>query len=337
VASPDALGILPGTGFIANGFAGGPFDVTSQNYSLTNSGGTSFTWSILGIPTWLTATPSTGTLAANGSASVSVSLNSAANALSVGTYTATLSFSNQTSHIVQNRGFILNVLSANLVQNPGFEAGLSFISWTVANNDGFTYVDNGTLTHGSISPHSGTNFAALGQSSADGLCTLSQTVTTVPGQIYVLSYWWESVDLGFGTVPNELKVIWNGTTLLDQVNVGVVGWTNRRFNVTATGTSTTLTFQSYDDNAFLVLDDVSVVTAPSPVLSKPTVTAGTLNLNWSTMTGLNYQVQYKTNLTQPSWINLGSLTNAAGSAISFSDSNAVKNVPRRFYRIQMSP
>ncbi len=342
LALPDPLGVVPGSGFASSGPAGGPFNVTSQNYSLTNSGGASLTWSVPGIPSWLNVAPGSGTLAAGASANVSVSLNATANTLSVGVYTATLSFSNQATHVAQNRLFTLNVLSPNLVQNGGFEASsagsTSFLpSWTVSNNDRYNYVDNGTLTYGLILPHSGTNFAAFGQYSADGLCTISQTLPTAPGQIYVLSYWWESVDFGYGTVPNELKVVWNGVTQLDQVNAGVVGWTNQRFNLTATGTSTTILFGCADDNAFLALDDISVVAVPPPLLYPPGVMGGAVNLSWSSTAGLNYQVQYKTNLTQPNWSNLGGLTNAAGNSVSFSDTNGVANSPQRFYRVQMSP
>ncbi len=342
LASPDALIVTPGAGFASSGPVGGPFNVTSQNFSLTNSGVASLNWSVLGIPSWLNVAPGSGTLAAGASTSVSVSLNATANTLGVGAYTATLSFSNQATHVVQNRQFSLNVLASDLVQNGGFEASSAgstdFLpSWTVSNNDSYNYVDNGTLTYGIIQPHSGTNFAAFGQYSANGLCTISQSLPTAPGQIYVLSYWWESVDFGYGTVPNELKVVWNGITQLDQVNAGVVGWTNQRFNLTATGTSTTLLFGCADDNAFLALDDVSVVAAPKPILARPTFGSGNVNLSWSAMAGLNYQLQYKTNLLQANWINLGGVTNAAGTSINWSDTNAFVNSPRRFYRIQMSP
>ena len=129
-------------------------NVTSQNYSLTNSGGASLPWSVVGIPTWLNVAPAAGTLPTSGSTTVSVSLNATANTLGAGVYAATLSFSNQTTHVTQNRSFALTVLAPNVVQNGGFEAGLGFTNWTVSNNDGFNYVDNGSLTHGFISPHS---------------------------------------------------------------------------------------------------------------------------------------------------------------------------------------
>jgi subtilase family serine protease len=332
------LVITPATGFTATGLAGGPFNVTTQNISLTNIGTTSLSWSLINTSLWLNASPTNGTLAPNGAVTtVAVSLNSTANNLAIGNYSASLWFSNQTTHVAQPLQFYLTVSPPELIQNGGFETG-DFTSWTVNNNDGYNYVDNGTLTHNLISPHSGSWFAAFGQYSADGLCTISQTVPTVAGNSYLISFWWESVDFGFGTVPNEFQVVWNGITQLDQVNSGVFGWTNLRYLLTATSSSTTLLFGFADDNAFLVLDDVSVIPAQLPMLQTPVKTANSVNLNWSAVAGLNYQLQYKTNLvTQPNWINLGGVTNATGSIISLTDTNAIANSPQRFYRVQMSP
>lgn len=332
LATPDTLGILPGSGFSSSGTVGGPFSITSQNFSLTNNGGASLSWSVLGTPAWLNVVPDSGTLASGAGTTVAVSLHSP-ETLPEGTYTATLLFSNQTSHVVQPRQFSLTVHAANLVQNGGFEAGLSFISWTVNNNDGYNYVDNGYLTSGVIAPHSGTNFAAFGQYSGDGLCTISQTLPTVAGQEYLISYWWESVDFGYGTVPNELKVTWNGTTQLDQYNAGVVGWTNQRLLVTATGVSSTLSFGLSDDYAFLVLDDISVSPVSAPVFHEPTLSGGNINLSWNTTAGVKYLVQYRTNLTQGVWSNLTDQITATNTMTT--TSNLIGTDPQRFYRVQM--
>ncbi len=334
----DPLLITPGTGFTATGPVGGPFSITTQNFSLTNSGVGSLNWSLINTSLWLNASPASGTLAPGGAATtVTVSLNSTANSFAAGSYAASLSFSNQATHVAQPLAFNLTVSAPEMIGNGGFETG-DFTSWTVGNNDGYNYVDDGSLTYNLISPHSGSWFAAFGQYSLDGLCTISQTLPTIPGRSYVVSFWWESVDFGYGTVPNEFKVVWNGITQLDQHNSGVFGWTNQRLLLTATSSSTTLLFGISDDNAFLVLDDVSVTQARVPVLQAPTKTAGTINLSWSAMTGMNYQVQYKTNLvTQPNWINLGGVLNATGNTVSLTDPNAAANSPQRFYRVQLLP
>ena len=109
LATPNSLGILPGTGFTSSGPVGGPFNVTSQNFSLTNSGGTSLNWSLIGIPPWLSVSSMGGTLPASGSTTVTVNLNSTASNLLAGIYTTNLVFTNLTSGAAQIRQFTLQV------------------------------------------------------------------------------------------------------------------------------------------------------------------------------------------------------------------------------------
>src|SRR5208283_3444530 len=88
----------------------------------------------------------------------------------------------------------------------------------------------------------------------------SQSLPTVPGQLYLLSLWLDSPD---GLSPNEFLVAWNGTVMFDQTNLGAIGWTNLQFYVLATGTNTVLQLGFRDDASFLGLDDIQV----SPVVS----------------------------------------------------------------------
>jgi hypothetical protein len=340
LAPPDALGILPGTGFTFSGPVGGPFNVTSQNYSLTNSGGTSFNWSLVGIPAWLNASPTGGTLTPNGATNVTVSLNSTASNLAAGVYTSNLIFTNLSSGVGQLRQFTLQV-GQSLVQNGGFETG-DFTGWTlngdsVLNGDPINFVTNsiayniGTYHHSTnivINPHSGTYFAALGEASV--LAYLSQNVPTFAGQSYLLSLWMDSPD---GETTNEFNVSWNGNTLFDLVNLPKLGWTNLQFIVTATGSSTVLQIGARDDLSYLALDDVSVIPIPATLFQPVTETNGTLNFTWNALTGLVYQVQYKTNLLQTNWINLGNAITATN--VTATATNLIGSDPQRFYRLQL--
>jgi hypothetical protein len=328
LATPDALGILPGTGFTSIGPAGGPFNVTSQNFSLTNSGGTSLNWSLIGIPPWLNVSSVGGILAANGSTTVTVSLNSTASNLFAGIYATNLVFTNMTSGIAQSRQFTLQV-GQPLVQNGGFETG-DFSFWTL-NGDGYNYnfADNGS-TVTAITPHSGSYFAALGE--VGFLAYLSQSVTTFAGQSYLLSLWLDSPNISHNT-PNEFSVSWNGNTLFDQINIGGIGWTNLQFIVTATNSSTVLQFGARDDNYWLGLDDITVTPIPATRFQTVTKTNGAIKFNWNAMTGLVYQVQYKTNLLQTNWINLGAVITATNSTATAT--NLIGPDPQRFYRLQL--
>ena len=115
---PDTLVITPASGFAATGVAGGPFDVTSLNLSLTNSSGASLDWSLASTSPWLDVSPASGTLGVGGHTTVTADLNSAAAGTAAGTYFANVWFTNETSGVVQLRQFTLQVLSP-LAVSPG--------------------------------------------------------------------------------------------------------------------------------------------------------------------------------------------------------------------------
>ncbi len=120
---PDVLGINPGAGFSAGGLPGGPFSPSSQIFTLTNSSASSLNWMALNTSAWLTLSTSSGTLPASGQTSLIASLTAAANSLTVGSYAATVGFSNLTSHVVQNRQFNLTISDPLvLLTSTGFTA-----------------------------------------------------------------------------------------------------------------------------------------------------------------------------------------------------------------------
>ena len=106
---PDTLVITPASGFVASGAAGGPFNVTTQFFLLTNSSEASLKWTLANTSLWLNVSPDSGTLAFGGQTTVTANLNSAADNLAVGTYSASVWFTNLTSGGVQGRQFTLHV------------------------------------------------------------------------------------------------------------------------------------------------------------------------------------------------------------------------------------
>lgn len=257
------LVVSPATGFAAAGAVGGPFSVTTQDFSLTNIGGASLNWGVINTSLWLNAAPSGGTLTSGGTDTVTVSLNAAAGNLTAGIYTATIWFTNQTAGGAQAEQFQL-LVGQPLVQNGGFETG-DFTGWTLAGDGGnINFVTKSfNIAHNDrFNPHSGSYAAALGEPST--LAYLSQTLPTVAGQLYLISLWMNSPD---GQTPNEFSVSWNGNTLSDLVNVGKIGYTNLQFTVKATDSSAVLQFGSRDDPTYLGLDDVTVTPISSPTLT----------------------------------------------------------------------
>ena len=125
LANPEALLITPGFGFASIGGVGGPFTITSQSLSLTNVGTNSLTWTLVNTSLWLNASPGGGTLTPGGPATtVTVSLNSTASNLVVGTYSATVWFTNLNSGVGQSRQFSLSVISPpTITQQPNRPGG----------------------------------------------------------------------------------------------------------------------------------------------------------------------------------------------------------------------
>lgn len=99
----DALPAVPRTGLrvsggtlTATGPNGGPFTPPSITFTLTNQNATPLNYSVTDNANWLAASPSSGTLAGNGTVNVTVSITSAANSLANGVYDGQIQFLNTT-------------------------------------------------------------------------------------------------------------------------------------------------------------------------------------------------------------------------------------------------
>lgn len=140
--------------------------------------------------------------------------------------------------------------SADLVTNGGFETG-TFDGWTQGGDTRFMFL---TTTF----QHSGTYAAQFAGVGRDSL--LSQTLATVSGQTYQISYWLK----GDGGTPNDFSVSFGGQPVqTDPANEPAFGYTNFTFDVTATSTSSVLEFAARDDPGYYYLDDVSVTSIAS--------------------------------------------------------------------------
>ncbi|MGD0410376.1 MAG: protease pro-enzyme activation domain-containing protein [Verrucomicrobiota bacterium] len=339
----EYLVIAPPLGFTSSGPGGGPFTATSQTYTLTNIGSKELNWSLANTSLWLNVSSAGGALNRHAAATLTISLNAAATNFLIGNYSGNVSILDVTDGTTQNRQFDL------YVGNGGFETG-DFTDWNFVGTSDLDFVlcgDDADVAGTNVLVgtddwqfvHSGLYGAYLGESSPDGSLSdgsLSQAVATIPGQEYLVSCWLTSFAYQGSTIPNDFAVKWNGVTLYAQTNLDAFGWTNLQFVVPATADRTTLEFDFSNVQSAFGFDDVSVQTAPAPVLQSVTLADGVLTFTWSGMAGLSYQVQSAGNLSNPNWTNVGAAVTAAGDLVSASESFS-KASPQQFYRVALLP
>ncbi len=315
LVNPEPLIITPSTGFSSIGGAGGPFTVTSQSLTLTNAGTNMLTWSLSNTSAWLNASPSNGMLTPGGPAvPVTVSLNSAASNLVVGTYSATLWFTNLNDGIGQSRQFNLSVISPpTITMQPTNQAVIegTAASFTVSATGGlplaYQWQDNGTnLTDGGdISGSATTNLVITDVSDADvGIYTV--TVTNLAGSTVSSN---ASLTImpspPIITVQPASQIAVAGTTAT--FTVGAIGstpffyqWSCNDTNIGgATNATLTLPNVQFDQagaydvvitnlhgsatssNAILTVVNVPVITSFSPVLGNVGAVVNINGLNFS--------------------------------------------------------
>ena len=148
---------------------------------------------------------------------------------------------------------------ANLVSNPGFEAGdngawghgSSFMDWSIFE----------TSIPASVTVHTGLHSAVHG--CVGFLCLfnnfLFQDLPTISGQHYNLEFWTFATPGG----PNQLRVTWGNTQVLELVDVSGP-WSKFSVNdLLATSDVTRLQFIGRYAAGAAFVDDVSVEVAPN--------------------------------------------------------------------------
>ena len=129
--------------------------------------------------------------------------------------------------------------------------------WVVTAGTGAICNNNGNGCGNAGSAHTGTQMAFLDWSNSFN--TITQTLTTVIGQDYLISFW---VDSDHG---NLLQVSLGGSTLFDGTATPSSGYVEYEFHSNATSTSTDLAFSGERTvGGVELLDDVSVSAVPEP-------------------------------------------------------------------------
>jgi hypothetical protein len=138
-----------------------------------------------------------------------------------------------------------------------------FTDWNTSNIE-FTQVVS--FGFDGQNPNSGSFWAALGNVGSDG--TISQTLSTVIGQTYTVSFYFASD----GGTPNDFSAFFGSDVLFSTANEPAHGYQLYTFSEVATSASTVLQFNERNDPSYLALDDISVSTPePSSILLLMTV------------------------------------------------------------------
>ncbi len=131
--STEELHITPSEDFYSSGDEGGPFDPPSKTYTLTNIGSSALEWTASSTQDWLDNDPNGGTLNPGDPNTMVVSLNAIASALPGGAYNDTVTFTNITSGIEQNREVMLDVIPAGVLFYDDFPSTtIDPANWPIA-------------------------------------------------------------------------------------------------------------------------------------------------------------------------------------------------------------
>ncbi|MCX6928242.1 MAG: M36 family metallopeptidase, partial [Verrucomicrobia bacterium] len=110
-APPNDLVVTLSADLASHGYQGGPFTPSGTTYALSNVGTNSLTWSATATQPWLSVSPTNGLLAASADTNITIDINSQANLLAPGAYTATVTYSNLSGGLPQTSSVTLTVLA----------------------------------------------------------------------------------------------------------------------------------------------------------------------------------------------------------------------------------
>ena len=216
----DVLDVLPDEPFESSGSTGGPFSPETKIYTLINMGDTTLNWTASTEAEWLIIEPSSGALAADGSAEVTVSLAANADDLLPGVYHAAMTFTNTDTGGIRTRTATLDI-----------EIPLCY----ALDNCNFTWVQGGDA------PWFGQTATTLDGEAAGESGDISddeeswiETTTNMSG---TLSFWWKvsseyCCDYLEFYINDEMQERITGSTEWEQMSYYVEAGTTLRWRYT---------------------------------------------------------------------------------------------------------
>ena len=180
--------------------------------------------------------------------------------------------------------------STNLVNNGDFALGGS--GWNL------TRASSGSILDYLPGPPSCAGFGA-NQGLDD---TISQTLATVPGNLYSISFRLSvgTVHLGGNDNGNDFHAAFGGSMLFSATNITQQDYTTYAFTAVAGAAATDLAFSGRNGPNYSKLTEV-VVQNISPVISVGLpASSGSINLRWPT-NAVGFELMQTTNLLPSAW------------------------------------
>jgi hypothetical protein len=211
VLSPPLLA-LPESGFAAVGPSGGPFTVSAQAYSLTNSSAESVGWTLANTPSWLDVSAGSGTVTAGAADSLTISLNAAAGSLAAGTHSATVWITNLNNNLAQALPFSVTVITADSpIPVTGFNDDVVVENTAVGGNAPL-YADLFDGTNTILTPPASFSFYELGLS-ANNIYGDVPAVKGLPAGGFFTSAADNATTFQLGPYAGDnVLYLWNGAT-----------------------------------------------------------------------------------------------------------------------------
>jgi len=324
----------------------GGTDYTSYSQTLTAfSGQTPYSWSLISgeLPQGLTLATSgliSGTPTEPGTFNFTVQVTDALSSIAMQVLSLSISFVT-----LGNTNFSAPALASGtfLQYNPSTNSSQP---WTFSGQSGVANDLGSSCSTFAVSNPSYTGQYAFIQLASGENGSISQAVTFAAAGTYSISF------LAAGRVPCSgsagnlnytvtVAPYAGGPSVLSVTNASASSqpFTNITYQfIVPTPGNYVLTFASlsgygpYSDNTVLITDVLLSNIASLPMFQSEQLANGQFMLTWSAVSNGLYQLQYKTNLSQANWINIGSTITASNAVVSVT--NSVNTDSQRFYRVQ---
>jgi hypothetical protein len=190
----DRLEVSPAGDFVQSAPPGGPFSPASMTYVLSNTSGSSLSWTAAKTAAWLDLSAASGTLPAGATAAVTVSLNATAESLTSSSTLTRIRWSLRTPlGVAFERDVSLEILPvATLPFFDGFESGSFANYWQTAGTGNYRL----QVTTGNT-PHSGAYHATFDDSVANTSYSRNELTLAIDLEGYqnvTLTFWAKSFN-----------------------------------------------------------------------------------------------------------------------------------------------